>query len=306
MKSNLLFDFIVNKENNTLTIRREFAAHRQLVWDCHTNSNLLSQWFAPKPLIAKTKSMDFRIGGHWHYAMVEPNGTEYWGWTEYHNIQPIDFYEATDAFSNEAGEINTNLPRAKWLVTFSDKGENTVVETVVSYASLNDLETVINMGMEQGMISTLEKLDELLLTLNNKKMSNKITINANINADATKAWDYYTKPEHITKWNFADPSWHCPTAENDMKVGGKYKARMEAKDGSFGFDFEATYNNIVPGKSFVYTMPDNRQVSVDFVPAGSNTNITVVFDAETENPVEMQKAGWQSILDNFKRYVEAN
>src|SRR5687768_4427919 len=120
MKSHLQFDFLVNKENNTLTIKREFAAGRQLVWDCHTKSELLDQWFAPKPLVTRTKSMDFRNGGHWHYAMIEPNGTEYWGWLEYRNIHPIDFYETFDAFSNEAGEINTELPRAQWVVTFLD------------------------------------------------------------------------------------------------------------------------------------------------------------------------------------------
>jgi uncharacterized protein YndB with AHSA1/START domain len=109
--------------------------------------------------------MEFRPGGHWHYAMVEPNGTEYWGYTEYKTIQPIDFYTTLDAFSNEKGEVNEQLPRAAWVVRFTDKGENTLVETVVTYASLNDLETVINMGMEQGMMSTLERLDDLLLQL---------------------------------------------------------------------------------------------------------------------------------------------
>ena len=137
-------------------------------------------------------------------------------------------------------------------------------------------------------------------------MSNKIAIDATINANAQKVWDYYTRPEHITKWNFADPSWHCPKAENDMKVGGKYSARMEAKDGSFGFDFEATYDDIVEGKSFKYTMPDGRVVDVDFVPKGDKTDLTIVFDSESQNPVEMQQAGWQSILNNFKNYVESN
>lgn len=167
MNSNLLFDFIANKENNTLTIRREFAAKRQLVWDCHTKSELLDRWFAPKPLTTKTKSMDFRAGGHWHYAMVDPsNGAEYWGWTEYTSVSPIDRYTTLDAFSNEAGEINAKLPRANWVVTFTDKGEHTVVENVVTYASLTDLETVMQMGMQEGMISTLERLDDLLKTLN--------------------------------------------------------------------------------------------------------------------------------------------
>jgi len=162
----LQFDFIADKEKNTLTIRREFLAGRQLVWDCYTKSELLNRWFAPKPLTTKTKSMDFREGGHWHYAMVEPGGTEYWGLTEYLKIKPIDYYTALDAFSNAEGEINKDLPRAKWLVTFSDKSKNTLVETVVTYHSLSDLEQVINMGMKQGMIATLEKLDELLLEIN--------------------------------------------------------------------------------------------------------------------------------------------
>ena len=169
MKPNLQFDFIVDKENNQLTLRREFLANRQLVWDCYTKSDLLDQWFAPKPMTTKTKSMDFREGGHWHYAMVDTNGTEYWGYTEYLTIQPIYFYTSLDAFSNEQGQVNKELPRAKWRVSFSDKSENTLVETIVQYNSLSDLETVIQMGMEQGMTMTLEKLDKLLATLMNEK-----------------------------------------------------------------------------------------------------------------------------------------
>lgn len=165
MKNNLQFDFLADKTNNTLTIRREFLADRPLVWDCYTQSELLDQWFAPKPLTTKTKSMDFREGGHWHYAMVEPNGNEYWGLTQYKKIQPIDYYTTLDAFSNEAGDINTDLPQAEWRVTFTDKGENALVETIVTYKSLADLEQVINMGMEQGLMATLEKLDELLLKI---------------------------------------------------------------------------------------------------------------------------------------------
>jgi uncharacterized protein YndB with AHSA1/START domain len=165
MKTDLQFDFIVNKEKNKLTVNREFKADRQLVWDCYTKSELLDQWFAPTPLKAKTKSIDFKEGGHWHYAMVEPNGTEYWGWTEYIAIKPIDYYTTLDAFSNEKGEINPNLPRAKWNVNFSDKGNNTLVQTVVIYDSLQDLEAVIKMGMKDGLTSTLERLDALLFKL---------------------------------------------------------------------------------------------------------------------------------------------
>lgn len=134
----------------------------------------------------------------------------------------------------------------------------------------------------------------------------KITIQAVILANRQKVWDYYTKPDHITKWNYAIDSWHCPTASNDMRVGGKYLARMEAKDGSFGFDFEATYNEITNGEKFTYTMTDNRVVEAIFKELGDKTELKIIFDAESENPVDMQQQGWQSILENFKKYAEQN
>ena len=136
--------------------------------------------------------------------------------------------------------------------------------------------------------------------------STKVTVQATINADRKKVWNYYTQPEHITKWNFADPSWHCPKAENDLRVGGKYSARMEAKDKSFGFNFEAIYKELVDGEKFTYVMPDEREASVTFNNKGNQTEVIVVFDAENENPIEMQKGGWQAILNNFKQYTEAN
>ena len=165
MKGTLQFDFLVNKENNTLTIVREFKASKNLVWDCYTKSELLNQWFSPSPLTTKKKSMDFREGGHWHYVMIDPEGPEYWGRTDYLKIQDQKFYTALDAFSNEAGEVNEELPRAEWLVSFMDKGNNAIVETIVTYNSLEDLEAVIQMGMKEGLSSALERLDDLLLAL---------------------------------------------------------------------------------------------------------------------------------------------
>ena len=133
----------------------------------------------------------------------------------------------------------------------------------------------------------------------------KITIIAIVFADIKKVWDYYTQPEHITKWNFADPSWHCPTAINDMNVGGRYVARMEAKDGSFGFDFEAVYTKINHGQNFTYEF-GGRFATVDFKQADGQTEVTVTFDPETENAIELQRNGWQAILNNFKKYTETN
>jgi len=137
-------------------------------------------------------------------------------------------------------------------------------------------------------------------------MDNKITVTATINAETKKVWDYYNNPDHITKWNFADPSWHCPSASNDLKVGGNYSARMEAKDGSFGFEFEAVYLEVIEGEKFSYKMTDGRQADVTFRKIDDKTEVIVTFDAETSNPVEMQKNGWQAILDNFKKYAETN
>ena len=134
----------------------------------------------------------------------------------------------------------------------------------------------------------------------------KITIEAMISAGIRKVWDCYILPEHITNWNFASDDWHCPKAENDVQVGGKYIARMEAKDGSFGFDFEAFYDEIIDYKKVSYTMTDGRRAITNFENQNGKTKVITTFDAEKENPVEMQRTGWQAILNNFKKYVESN
>lgn len=165
-KPALQFDFIVDQTTHTLTTRREFAGKRQLVWDCHTKQEYLDRWYAPKPFTTRTKIMDFRDGGHWLFAMIDPDGNEYWSRMDYVHIRPIDGYSALDAFSNAEGEINPNLPRSEWEATFSDlPNGHTLVETAVVYPSAEALQTVLQMGMEEGLKSTLERLDELLAVL---------------------------------------------------------------------------------------------------------------------------------------------
>jgi uncharacterized protein YndB with AHSA1/START domain len=133
----------------------------------------------------------------------------------------------------------------------------------------------------------------------------KITVRATVAADKQKVWDYYTLPEHIINWNFAHPSWHCPSASNDMKVGGRYSARMEAKDGSFGFDFDAVYTEINAGENFTYEF-GGRFATVEFIDQSGQTEVVVTFDPETENSIEMQQGGWQAILDSLKSYTEGS
>lgn len=134
----------------------------------------------------------------------------------------------------------------------------------------------------------------------------KITVQSNVNAPIEKVWDYWNAPEHITKWNSASPDWHTPKSENDLRVGGRFTARMEAKDGSFGFDFGGVYDEVIPHEKISYTMDDGRKTDVTFVNEGGQTKVIETFDAETSNPIEMQQGGWQAILDNFKKYTEAN
>ena len=133
-----------------------------------------------------------------------------------------------------------------------------------------------------------------------------LTVEATINAPVAKVWEYWTAPEHITQWCAASDDWHAPKATNDVRVGGDFSTTMAAKDGSFSFDFGGTYtevkNNVVIG----YTMGDGRVARILFKDNGNTTDIVETFEAETQNPVEMQQGGWQAILNNFKKHVEGN
>jgi len=133
-----------------------------------------------------------------------------------------------------------------------------------------------------------------------------ITVQNTVNAPVTKVWEYWTKPDHIMQWNTALDSWHCPKAVNDVRSGGEFSIRMEAKDGSMGFDFGGIYNAVTPNENIGYTMGDGRKVNVTFSSKGDSTEVVESFEAEDQNSVEMQKGGWQSILDNFKKYTEEN
>jgi len=133
----------------------------------------------------------------------------------------------------------------------------------------------------------------------------KITIATTIRAPMKAVWDAWNTPADIQRWNAASDDWHTTRSTVDLREGGAFLSRMEARDGSEGFDFEGTYTRIVPHGVIEYRMSDGREVRNEFVERGGGVAVTVTFDAETENPAEMQRAGWQAILDNFRRYVEA-
>jgi uncharacterized protein YndB with AHSA1/START domain len=133
-----------------------------------------------------------------------------------------------------------------------------------------------------------------------------ITVQAQIDAPVGQVWNFWTSPEAITKWNQASDDWHTPYVDNNVRIGATFLWRMEAKDGSFGFDFGGTYKVVKLNEQIQYEMEDGRNVKINFEPVEGKTKVTETFEAENQNSLELQRAGWQAILDNFRKYVESN
>ncbi len=162
MSSNLLFDFTINKADNTVNVKREFMAGLDMVWDAWTKPELLDQWWAPKPYQTKTKSMDFREGGTWLYAMISPTNEYHWCKNDYLKIDSKKSYIGLDAFCDEDGNTNMDMPRTQWTNTFSEANDKTMVSIVAKYDTLEDLEKVIQLGFQDGFTMALGNLDQYL------------------------------------------------------------------------------------------------------------------------------------------------
>lgn len=135
-------------------------------------------------------------------------------------------------------------------------------------------------------------------------MNPTITVETEVNAPSDRVWRVWTDPAHIVQWNAASADWHCPRAELDLRAGGRFCYRMEASDGSSGFDFEGEFTEIVPERRLAYRLGEDRNVVVEFASRGSKTLVREIFTAEGTHPVELQRAGWQSILDSFRHHAE--
>lgn len=155
-------NFSVDKENKQIKVEREFAAPVSKVWAAWTESHLLDQWWAPKPWQARTKTMDFREGGSWLYAMVGPAGEEHWAKADFKSIKPLKSFQLQDAFCDEAGNIDQASPRTSWTTRFSENADATQVSIAIAFETLDDLEKIIEMGFKEGFIAAMENLDELL------------------------------------------------------------------------------------------------------------------------------------------------
>jgi len=162
MKTSLLMNFSVDKENKKINVEREFAAPVSKVWAAFTKSEILDRWWAPKPWRAETKTMNFVEGGYWLYAMVSPEGEKHWAKTDFKKIDPLKSFSAGDAFCDENGNINHAFPTAIWTNEFKETSGSTVVSIEIVYGDVADLEKILEMGMREGFIAALENLDALL------------------------------------------------------------------------------------------------------------------------------------------------
>lgn len=165
MKNNLLFEFSVDKAQKTIHVTREFASSLELVWKAWTTAELLDQWWAPLPWKAHTKTMDFREGGYWHYAMVSPEGEKHWSKVSFVSIVPTISFVATDGFSDENGEMNPDFPQNLWENSFTRKNDCVQVDVLLKFDSLEDLEKIVAMGFREGFTMGLDQLDILLNSL---------------------------------------------------------------------------------------------------------------------------------------------
>lgn len=166
MNSNLLFDFAVHKESKTIIVQREFDATLALVWEAWTNPAILEQWIAPKPWRAETKTMDFREGGFWHYAMISPQDEKHWSRYDYQKIEHQQTITELRAFSDETATVNPDFPRTSCTTTFSEASGKTLVTVTAQYGSPEVLEYMVTHGFKEGLASSLENLDEVLAAIN--------------------------------------------------------------------------------------------------------------------------------------------
>lgn len=198
MNKAILFNFNVDKQHNQIKVARLFDAPRDLVWAAWTESDILDQWWAPKPWVAKTKSMDFKEGGHWHYAMVGPENETHWAKIDYIKINPEKYFSTFDGFSDAEGNPNTSMPRNKWENNFTDRGHETMVDIVLSFDSLEDLEKIIEMGFKEGFTAGLDNLDQYIASQfylrKQNKPNNKTRVSTYLNfpGNTEEAFQFYS------------------------------------------------------------------------------------------------------------------
>ena len=232
MKTTLLMNFEVDKKNNQIHVQREFDAPKDLVWSAWTEKELLDQWWAPKPWKTRSKTMDFREGGHWLYAMVGPEGEEHWARVDYKTINPKSGFVCDDAFCDSDGRVNEQMPKMTWDNRFGENNNTTTVDITISFKKLSDLEEIIKMGFKEGFTSGLENLDHYLRTKfrlrkeNKKDNKARVCTYLNFPGNTEEAFRFYQKVfngkftgKGLQRFSDIElPAEHPPMSEADKKL----------------------------------------------------------------------------------------
>ncbi len=270
----------------TFATTRDFNASPTAIFAAIRDPARLARWWGPAGFSNRFSIFEFRADGRWVFDMIAPDGTIYANESVFtrivddqelvlrHICQPL----FTLSIRLEATAIGTRL---HWTQTLDDAAEAEAIRHIVEPAN------------EQN-------LDRLTAELERQPM--KITVETLVRAPAARVWQAYTTPADIVQWNAASADWHTTQASVDLRVGGEFSSRMEAKDGSVGFDFAGTYTQVIPEQLLEYRFGD-RTARVEFITAADGTTVRVIFEAETTHSVAQQQEGWQAILDNFARHV---
>lgn len=275
----------------TIKINATAAKVWQVLWDDET----YRKWTSPFQEGSYALS-DWKEGSRIQFLTPEGNGM----YSQIAETKPCEYM----AFKH-LGEIKKFIEQPESLESKSWSGametysltENDGVTTLTAQLDSNEqFQEFFNTAFPQAMALVKVLAEQPVI----------ITVETKVSAPVSKVWNCWTSPEHITKWNNASDDWHTPRAENDLRKGGKFLSRMEAKDASVGFDFEGVYDEVKTNELIEYSMADGRKVKITFSSDGAAIMVSEAFEAETENSLELQRGGWQAILNNFKKHVESN
>ncbi|MFM2268487.1 MAG: hypothetical protein RL757_1928 [Bacteroidota bacterium] len=268
----------------------EIAATPNKIWHVLWNEQYYPQWTAPFTEGCFALS-DWKEGSRVHF--LSPSGDGMYG-----NIKELVVHQKM--FFTHLGYLKNfeEQPLEDW----NDARENYTLTPNGDGTTLT-----LDMDLKEKYVDFMEKkCPEVLKLVKTLSEALLLTVETTIEAPIETVWNAWTSPEHITKWNNASDDWHTPHAENDLRTGGKFLSRMAAKDGSFSFDFEGTYDEIIEHKLITYQIADGRNVKILFQSAEKQTKVTEIFEPEGENGIALQRDGWQAILNNFQKYVENN
>lgn len=280
----------------------DINAPREIVWDAITHDASYRKW-------ARAFQDGSFFEGGWnqgdaiHFLMINEDGEKAGMVSEIAEIRHPEFISIRHLGMITAGEVDTTSDAVKeWLPSIENYNlEKTGEHTTRFHLDMDILESYFTM-MESMWMKALMLLKDLCEDTANGP--GRITVSALVAGEEGKVWAYWTDPDHIMAWNAASDDWHCPHAENDVHVGGKFKYTMAAKDGSTSFDFSGEYTTVEYGQRLAYTMDDGRKAEIVFSFQNVKICVMINFDAEKENSLEVQRTGWQAILDKFKQHVE--